>query len=325
MADSQRDRAPASLSIIIPVRDEAENLEPLIAELDHFRNAYDAPVEVIVVDDGSRDSSWKIIQCQAQSRPWLRALRFRANRGQTAAMTAGIQYSSGALIAFLDADLQNDPADIPKLVAPILADECDVVCGWRRDRQDSAFSRTLPSVTANWLIRKVLRLRIHDVGCTLKVFRREYLESVNLLGEMHRFLAAYAQAQGARITEIEVHHRPRTRGQSKYGWSRVGKVLVDLLTTVMLSSYGASPGYLFGKIALLLFGFGTIAFGIVAYRVLVEHHYETTPMVFIWILSYISSLIALMSGLLAEMNVRVMYQVGVRKPYEIREKIGLGS
>ena len=325
MTVPQLEGAPPSLSIIIPVRDEADNIEPLITELEGFRAAQDLPLEVILVDDGSRDGSWKIIQRMATQRPWVKALRFRANRGQTAAMTAGIQHSAGQYIAFLDADMQNDPADIPRLLQPIVADEGDVVCGWRRHRKDNAFSRTLPSVIANWLIRRVLSLKIHDVGCTLKVFRREFLDDANLIGEMHRFLAADAQAHGARLLEMEVNHRPRTRGQSKYGWSRMGKVLIDLLTMVMLSSYSASPAYLFGKVAAVLFGLGTIAFAIVTYRVLIEHRYETTPMVFIWILSYISALIALMSGLLAEINIRVLYQVGVRKPYEIGESIGFGS
>jgi glycosyltransferase involved in cell wall biosynthesis len=325
MTAPQLEGVPPSLSIIIPVRDEADNIEPLITELEGFRAAQDRPLEVILVDDGSRDGSWKIVQRMAVERPWLKALRFRANRGQTAAMTAGIQHSSGKYIAFLDADMQNDPADIPRLLQPIIADEGDVVCGWRRHRQDNAFSRTLPSVIANWLIRRVLKLKIHDVGCTLKVFRREFLDDANLIGEMHRFLAADAQAHGARLLEMEVNHRPRTRGHSKYGWSRMGKVLIDLLTMVMLSSYSASPAYLFGKVAAVLFGLGTIAFVIVGYRVLIEHRYETTPMVFIWILSYISALIALMSGLLAEINIRVLYQVGVRKPYEIGESIGFGS
>ena len=313
-----------SLSIVVPVRDEGDNIRPLIEELHAFRSAHPYVLEVILVDDGSRDSSWQTIRECAAKYAWVKALRFRANRGQTAAITAGIQHSRGELLAFLDADLQNDPADIPRLLEPILEDRADVVCGWRRRRRDTV-SRRLPSIVANWLIRRTLRLQIHDVGCTLKIFRREYLDSENLIGEMHRFLAAYAQAQGARLVEVEVNHRPRTRGASKYGFSRVGKVLIDLLTTVMLSSYGASPGYLFGKIAALLFGAGTVAFLIVAYRVLIQQRYESTPMVFIWILCYISGLIALMSGLLAEINVRVLYQVGVRKPYDIRDSIGFGS
>jgi glycosyltransferase involved in cell wall biosynthesis len=322
MADDQPVARAKSLSIIIPVRDEIDNIGPMVAELEKFSLSQPWSIEVIMIDDGSRDGSWNAIRDAAASRPWLKGIRFRANRGQTAAMTAGIQHSRGELVTFLDADLQNDPHDIPKLIAPIEDERADVVCGWRRHRKDSAV-RTLPSIIANGLIRKTLRLKIHDVGCTLKVFRREYLESVNLIGEMHRFLAAYAQAQGARLLEMEVNHRPREHGRSKYGFSRIGKVLVDLLTVVMLSSYGSSPAYMFGKIAALLLAFGTVAFGIVSYRVLIQQRYETTPMVFVWLLSYISALIALMSGLLAEINVRVLYQVGVRKPYEIRESIGL--
>jgi glycosyltransferase involved in cell wall biosynthesis len=312
-----------SLSIVIPVRDEIENIPSLIAELADFRAGQPWQTEVIIVDDGSRDGSWEAIKAEAEKYPWLRGVRFRGGRGQTAAMAAGIEHSRGELIAFLDADMQNDPWDIPRMMEPIRNDSADVVCGWRRNRRDAALTRTFPSVIANWIIRKALRLRIHDLGCTLKVFRREYLESVNILGEMHRFLAAYAQTQGGRLTEMEVNHRPRAHGTSKYGLSRIGKVMVDLLTMIMLSSYGASPAYLFGKIAALLFLLGTIAFGIVAYRAFFLGRVESTPMIFMMMLCYISSLIALMSGLLAEINIRVLYQVGVRRPYEVRETVGL--
>jgi glycosyltransferase involved in cell wall biosynthesis len=317
--------APDLLSIIIPVRDEAANLAPLIAEIETFRAGFRRELEVILVDDGSRDGSWDITRRLASGRPWLRALRFRAGRGQTAAMAAGIQASRGEYVTFLDADLQNDPNDIPRLLAPIVAGEYDVVCGWRRSRKDHPVSRGLPSILANRLIRSTLHLKIHDVGCTLKVFRREYLESVHILGEMHRFLAAYAQAQGARITEMEVNHRPRSQGASKYGFSRVGKVLVDLLTVVMLNSYGSSPAYFFGKIAAFFFLLGTIAFSIVAYRTFALDRPESTPMIFMMLLMYMTSLFALMCGLLAEINVRVLYQVGIRKPYDIREVIGFHS
>jgi glycosyltransferase involved in cell wall biosynthesis len=237
-------------------------------------------------------------------------------------MVAGIQASRGEYITFLDADLQNDPNDIPRLLAPVLAGDADVVCGWRRRRQDNLVLRTFPSVLANWLIRKVLRVPIHDLGCTLKVFRREYVESINMLGEMHRFLAAYAQAEGAKLMEMEVTHRPRLHGDSKYGLSRVGKVLIDLLTVLMLNSYGSSPGYLFGKIAAALFAIGTLMFSVVAYRAFVLQRVESTPMIFMMMLMYIAALVALMSGLLAEINMRVLYQVGVYKPFEVRERIG---
>ncbi len=314
-----------TLSIVIPLRDEVRNIPPLVEQLDSFRSSFPYPIEVILADDGSRDGSWDAIRSASDGRPWLRAIRFRAGRGQTAAMMAGIQASRGDYITFLDADLQNDPNDIPRLLAPVMAGEADVVCGWRRSRKDGALSRTLPSLLANWMIRKVLDVPIHDLGCTLKVFRREYLTPINMLGEMHRFLAAYAHAEGARLMELEVNHRPRVHGESKYGLNRIGKVLVDLLTVVMLNVYGSSPGYLFGKIAAGCFLIGTVMFSIVAYRVLGLHRYETTPMVFGMLLMYIAGLIALMSGLLAEINIRVLHQTGVYKTFEIRERLGFDT
>ena len=313
------------LSVIVPVRDEVDNIAALVSELEAFRAAQPLSMEVVIVDDGSRDGSWQRLREASCGKPWLRGLRFRTGCGQTAAMAAGTHASRGRYLGFLDADLQNDPNDLPRLLEPILADEADVVCGWRRDRHDSVWRRTIPSVIANFVIRKSLHLRIHDVGCTLKVFRREYLEGVNILGEMHRFLPAYAQAQGARITEVVVNHRPRLRGTSKYGFSRIGKVLVDLLTVVMLSSYSSSPAYLFGKIAAFFFALGTVAFGVVAYRAFFLGHVESTPLIFIMLLLYITSLLCLMSGLLAELNVRILYQVGVTRPYDIRDTIGMDA
>ena len=315
---------PITLSLVVPIRDERESIPALVAELERFRDSFGEPLEVLLVDDGSRDGSWDIIRDRAHGRGWIRAIRFRAGRGQTAAMMAGIQASRGDYITFLDADLQNDPADIVPLLNKVRSGEADVACGWRRDRKDN-LGRTLPSVIANWLIRTVLHLKIHDLGCTLKVFKREYIESVNMIGEMHRFLAAYAQAQGARLVELEVHHRSRLHGQSKYGLSRTGKVVMDLFTVVMLNTYGSSPAYLFGKIAAFLFFLGTVAFGIVSYRVFILHRAQSTPMIFMMMLAYIAGLISLMSGLLAEINVRVLYQVGVFKPYEVRERIGFAT
>jgi glycosyltransferase involved in cell wall biosynthesis len=276
MPEETKSARAITLSVIVPLRDEMENVRSLIDQLDQFRAGFPYDMELILVDDGSRDRSWEVIRERAATRPWLRAIRFRAGRGQTAAMVAGIQASRGEYITFLDADLQNDPNDIPRLLAPVLAGDADVVCGWRRRRQDNLVLRTFPSVLANWLIRKVLRVPIHDLGCTLKVFRREYVESINMLGEMHRFLAAYAQAEGAKLMEMEVTHRPRLHGDSS----------------------------------------------VVAYRAFVLQRVESTPMIFMMMLMYIAALVALMSGLLAEINMRVLYQVGVYKPFEVRERIG---
>jgi glycosyltransferase involved in cell wall biosynthesis len=310
------------LSIVIPVFNEVENLQPLLAQIEATLPALPGPVEVITVDDGSRDGSWPLIRSLAATRPWLKALRFLTNRGQTAAMAAGIAAASGDVIAFLDADLQNDPADIPKLLEPILNDSADVVCGWRAKRRDSALTRTLPSILANFLIRRSLHFAVHDVGCTLKVFRRAYIQDVALFGEMHRFLPSYAKSQGARIGEVVVSHRPRTAGRSNYGFGRVWKVLVDLLTVKMLNEYGASPAYLFGKIAMIFFVLGGAAFGLVAWRVLVEHRYEATPMVFVMTLLIIAGLLAVMVGLLAEINIRVLHQVGGQRGYKVVERLG---
>lgn len=312
------------LSVVIPVLDEEPNLRPLVAELEAALPSVPGECEVIVVDDGSRDGSWPLLVELAASRPWLRALRFLTNRGQTAAMAAGIAAARGDLIGFLDADLQNDPRDLVKLVAPIVAGEADVVCGWRAKRQD-AVGRTFASKIANFVIRNSLDSKLHDVGCTLKVFRRAYIEDVALFGEMHRFLPSYAKAQGARLTEMQVAHRPRNAGASKYGFERIGKVLIDLLTVKMLNQYGASPAYLFGKIALLFFVLGSAAFGLVAYRALILGRTQSTPMIFIMVLLYVTSLIALMSGLLAELNIRVLHQVGGQRAYKVVETIGFES
>lgn len=314
--------ADTFLSIVIPIYNEQENVAALVAEIEAALPSIPGTVEVIAVDDGSTDESWRLLEQLAASRPWIRGLRFLTNRGQTAAMSAGIAAARGELIAFLDGDLQNDPHDLAKLLQPILAGDADVVCGWRAHRQDRTLTRTVPSRIANYLIRKSLDFRVHDVGCTLKVFRRRFIEDVALYGEMHRFLPSYAKAQGARVAEAVVSHRPRHAGESKYGLERIGKVLIDLLTVKMLNQYGASPAYLFGKIALLFFFLGTLAFGLVAYRAFVLGRVEATPMIFIMTLLYISGLIALMSGLLAEINIRVLHHVGGQRSYKIVDRIG---
>lgn len=310
------------LSLVIPLFNEAENVEPLVSEIDAVRSSLPGDIEVILVDDGSRDGSWEAVRRASAGRDWLRALRFLGNQGQTAALAAGIEAARGSLIAFMDADLQNDPRDLAGLIQPILEGKVDVVCGWRVRRKDDAISRKIPSVVANFLITRALGLRLHDLGCTLKVFRSVYLEDVHLYGEMHRFIPSYAQAQGARIIEAAVNHRERRFGQSKYGFTRVYKVLIDLLTVKMLNSYGAKPAYFFGKIGIFFFALGTAAFSVVAYRALALGRTESTPMIFIMMLMYVASLICLMSGLLAEINIRVLHAVGERRPFRVVDRIG---
>jgi len=316
------DHAQPLLSVVVPVFNERESIAPLVAEIDTTFAAIGRPCEAIFVDDGSRDGSWERIVASVAERRWLKAIRFLGNQGQTAAMAAGMAAARGELIAFLDGDLQNDPHDLLAMIEPIQEGRADVVCGWRAHRQDNRVTRTLPSRLANRLINRALDLRLHDIGCTLKVFRRAYVEHMILVGEMHRFIPAFAQAQGARIAEVVVNHRARRFGESKYGFGRVGKVLLDLVTVKMLNSYGASPAYFFGRIAGLFALLGSGTFVLVAYRVLILHHREATPAVFLMLLMFITALIALMSGLLAEIIVRVLYQAGGRAPYTIAEQIG---
>lgn len=307
---------PILLSVVIPVFNEVANLDLLISELE----AADLPrpFEVILVDDGSRDGSWAKIESASNARPWLRGLRLVANRGQTAAMVAGIDHAKGALIGFLDADLQNDARDLKSMVASIQAGEADMVCGWRAKRHDHA-TRTIPSRIANQLITRAFGLRIHDLGCTLKVCRREFLEEMRLYGEMHRFIPCYVQSQGAIIREQVVSHRPRHLGSSKYGFERIGKVVMDIFTTKLLNTYGAKPAYFFGKIALVFFALGAAAFSVVAYRVIVLGRPESTPMIFIVLMTYMTGLICLVAGLLAELSIRVLHEAGHRRIYRIAE------
>jgi len=310
---------PILLSVVVPVLDEKANLLPLIDELTRALAAVGGASEVVFVDDGSTDGSWAVIEEIARTRSNVSGIRFLANRGQTAAMVAGIAESRGELIAFLDADLQNDPGDLVRMIAPIVAGEADLVCGWRRDRKDG-LSRTFASRVANAMIRKSFSLKIHDLGCTLKVCRRVFLDEIQLYGEMHRFIPIYAQAQGARLIEMPVNHRPRAAGVSKYGMNRIGKVLVDLLTAKMLNSYGSKPAYFFGRIAMTFFVLGTAAFAVVAYRTFALERPQSTPMIFFMLLAYVTGLLSLMSGLLAELNIRVLYQAGGRKPYRVIER-----
>jgi glycosyltransferase involved in cell wall biosynthesis len=310
------------LSLVVPVYNEAESVGPLVEEIERVLPSIPGPCEVILVDDGSRDGSWDRIREAAAGRRWLRGVRFLGNQGQTAAIAAGIDAAAGELVAFMDADLQNDPADLPRLLEPVLSGRADGVCGWRSPRRDGALSRVVPSVIANALIAAALGLRLHDVGCTLKVFRRPFLEDAHLVGEMHRFIPAYALAQGARIEEVKVHHRERRFGRSKYGLTRIYKVLLDLVTVKMLSAYGSKPAYFFGKMGFTLLILATAAFALVAYRALVLGRTESTPMIFIMMLLYMASLACFMVGLLAEINIRILVAAGGRRPYKIVEEVG---
>ncbi|HNQ22900.1 MAG TPA: glycosyltransferase family 2 protein [Phycisphaerae bacterium] len=251
--DAEPGPAPTfcDLSVIIPIHNEEENVGPLLAELREVLDGTRLDYELLFIDDGSTDQSLERLRAAAAHCPRVVILELRRNFGQTAAIAAGFDYSRGRVIIPMDGDLQNDPRDIPALLAKLEGPpRCDIVSGWRKNRHDRWLTRKVPSSLANALIRKVTGVRIHDFGCTLKVYRREVLEGVSFFSELHRFLPALAVWHGAHITEMEVNHRPRTRGRTKYGLGRTVRVLLDLVTVKFLGTYMTKPLYFFGKLAM---------------------------------------------------------------------------
>lgn len=262
MKDSAKVRI--TFSIVVPVYNEQESVLPLYGKIREACNALGKHYEIVFVDDGSRDRTFDVLEEIHRQDPQVKVVRFRKNYGQTAAMAAGFQYAKGDVIISMDGDLQNDPADIPRLLAKC-EEGYDVVCGWRRDRQDNALTRTIPSVAANWLISKICGVRIHDSGCSLKAYKASVIKKVALYGEMHRFIPAMALLVGARIGEVVVRHHPRRFGQTKYGLSRIWKVFLDLFMVKMLVTFAPRPAAWFGLLSMPfwlagVFGAGAIAF-----------------------------------------------------------------
>jgi glycosyltransferase involved in cell wall biosynthesis len=259
------------ISLIIPCYNEEESIDELVAETTAVLDDNGLDGEIVIVDDGSRDRSWEKLSAHAEKEPRLKIVRFRRNFGQTAAMVAGIDFARGEILIPLDADLQNDPRSIPALLEKI-EEGYDVVSGWRKNRKDAFLSRTLPSRIANGLISWVSGVHLHDYGCTLKAYRREVLDPVNLYGEMHRFIPVYASWSGAKVAEAVVNHRPRKYGESKYGIGRTFKVLLDLLVVKFLGSYGTKPIYFFGGLGFMLcsLGFASGAFALYLLGLLAE-------------------------------------------------------
>jgi glycosyltransferase involved in cell wall biosynthesis len=247
------------LSVVVPIYNEVENVEPLHEALTYALQALDRSYEIVLVDDGSQDGTRDVLRRLAAADPCLRLVFFRRNYGQTAAMAAGFRACRAPIIASMDGDLQNDPADIVRLVEK-LEQGYDVVCGWRRSRQDRVATRLLPSRIANFLIARVTGARIHDTGCSLKVYRSWVVRSLNLYSDMHRFLAALGVGLGARITELPVRHHARRAGVSKYGLGRVFRVLADLVGIKMLIQFAAHPIRWFSLLALPMFGLSGLLF-----------------------------------------------------------------
>jgi len=307
------------LSVVIPLFNEEESLQALYDELSAELKALGRHYEMVMVDDGSTDQTWALLEKLAEKDERIVAIRFRRNFGQTAAMSAGIENAKGAIIVPMDGDLQNDPADIKHLLAK-MAEGYECVSGWRTQRQDKALSRVLPSVVANWLISRISGVVLHDYGCSLKAYRRDVIEGVRLYGEMHRFVPIYAAWQGARVAELPVHHRPRRFGVSKYGINRVLKVVLDLMVVKFLFNYLTKPIYVFGGFGLAAIAGAFVALaGAVYFKLAGLKDFVSTPLPLLASMLFLVGFLSLLMGLLAEVVVRTYYESQNKRPYLVAE------
>jgi len=310
------------ISVFLPVYNEEPNLRPLHAKLDEALKALGRSAEIVYVDDGSTDDSLKILRDIAELDPRVRVVALRRNYGQTAAMAAGIDAAKGDVLIPMDADLQNDPADITRLLKK-LDEGYDVVSGWRKNRKDKMITRKIPSMLANRLISWIGGVPLHDYGCSLKAYRRESLQDVRLYGEMHRFIPIYAAWAGARVTEIPVEHHARTMGKSKYGLSRTIKVVFDLMTIKFMASYQTKPIYVFGSFGMLAFAISILG-GLYAVFLKIFHKadFVQTPLPILSIVMFAVGVQFLLMGLLAEMLVRTYHESQAKAIYSVRERLG---
>ena len=309
------------VSVVIPIKDEVESLPLLLKAISSTLTDSKLNYEIICVDDGSRDGSAEFLKEQAQIRTDLKAVILRRNYGQTAAMSAGFHYAMAKVIVTLDADLQNDPADIPMLITK-LDEGYDLVSGWRQNRQDGALNRLLPSKIANWLIRGATSVYIHDYGCSLKAYRAELVADMNLYGELHRFLPALAYIEGARITEVPVRHHARRFGQSKYGISRTFRVLMDLLTILFMKKFLTRPMHVFGMLGLISMVSGA-GIGIYLTFVKLVFHVDigNRPLLILAVLLLVTGVQLFCFGLLAELLMRTYHESQGRPIYRVREVV----
>jgi len=318
------DEESPEISIFLPVFNEEPNLRPLHGKLDEALAPLNETAEIIYVDDGSTDGSLKVLRELARLDARVRVVALRRNYGQTAAMSAGIDAARGQILIPMDADLQNDPADIQRLIAK-LNEGYDVVSGWRKHRKDKMVTRKLPSMLANRLISWIGEVPLHDYGCSLKAYRRDVLKDVRLYGEMHRFIPIYASWAGARVAEIPVEHHPRTMGKSKYGLSRTLKVVLDLMTIKFMASYQTKPIYVFGTFGMIAFAVSLLAGLWAIIRKLEGESFIKNPLPILCIVMFAVGVQFLLMGLLAEMLVRTYHESQAKPIYAVRERIGQES
>lgn len=307
------------LSVVIPIRDESASIPELYRQLTDTLERWGRPYEILAIDDGSVDDSFaRLASLQARDAR-VRVIRFRRSFGQTAAFAAGFAHARGSLVATSDGDLQNDPADIPALVA-LVEQGADIAAGWRKDRKDPFLTRRLPAMIANWIISSATGVRLHDYGCSLKVFRAEVVKPLRLYGEMHRFLPAIASELGVIIVEHVVNHRSRVHGTSKYGLDRTVRVILDLMTVKFLLSYATRPLQVFGLLGFIMGGAGAVITGWLAYVRLIGHQeIAHRPLLLFGILLVFTGVQLVSLGLLAEMQVRTYHESQNKTPYVIRE------
>jgi glycosyltransferase involved in cell wall biosynthesis len=314
--------AKPDISVVIPLYNEEENIDPAVLELLDTLDGMPQSAEVILVDDGSRDSTGERALRWNTRDPRVKVIRFRRNFGQTSAIAAGFEHAQGQIVIVMDGDQQNDPSDIPLLLAK-MAEGYDVVSGWRKQRKDKLLMRRLPSLLANKLISRITQTHLHDYGCTLKAYHSDVVRELNLYGELHRFIPALATQTGARVTEIPVKHRKRTRGTSKYGISRTTRVILDLMTVKFLLKYRTRPMQFFGLPGLASFFIGgVILAGLLVDRLVFHHGIADRPLLSAGILLAFLGLQFLAMGFLGEMLTRIYYEVGDHKPYTIRTRMG---
>ena len=318
--DKQEQSGFPEISVVVPLLNEQDNIQPLYEQITNVLSGkYN--YEIIFIDDGSSDNSFSLLKQLHKLDGKIRVICFRRNFGQTAALSAGFVHARGKIIIAIDADLQNDPADIPKLIAK-LNEGFDVVSGWRKNRHDNALTRLLPSKIANWLIAKITGVKLHDFGCTIKAYRRDVLAETKLYGEMHRFIPALASWNGATITEMVVNHRPRIAGTAKYGLGRTLKVILDLITVKFLGSFSTKPIYIFGGMGLVS-AIGSVISGadVLYQKFLSSSHFamNRNPLLVLTALMIGATIQFILMGLLAELLVRTYHESQNRATYTIRE------
>lgn len=311
------------ISVILPVYNERENLAPLLLEIEEALEPTGKAYEIIAVDDGSDDGSTALLKKLTKEHARVRSIFFRKNSGQAAAFDAGFRNATGSIVVTMDADLQNDPKDIPILIEKLEEGDFDLVTGWRKDRRDGALLRKIPSRIANWLIRRMTGTKIHDLGCSLKVYRKHVTDEMKLYGEMHRFISVIAANQGAKIGEAVVNHRPRRAGVSKYGIRRTIKVLLDLMTVSFLRGYQTKPIYVFGTLGMLMLLAGTFLSGFVLWEKYDEGVWvHRNPLFMIAVMLFLMAFQFFGTGILAEVIVRTYFESQDKTAYTIASRAG---